>query len=216
MKKKVTHILLGLTFALLWSGAATAATSSTTGSKTSKAALLKGNLRQLWVEHVIWTRNVVFCIVDELPGKEQAVNRLLQNQVDIGQVLVPYYGQEIGSRLASLLQTHVNIGAEVMQAAKTGRNLEESNTTHRWEENADAIATFLCNNNRHWNLAEMKDMMQLHLQLTFDEVKFRIAKDYIGDVVAFDRIQVEILKMSDMIAVGILRQFPKQFKAGAN
>ena len=49
------------------------------------AAMLKTNMRKVWEDHVIWTRNVIFCLVDGLPGTDQAVKRLLQNQVDIQQ-----------------------------------------------------------------------------------------------------------------------------------
>ena len=40
---------------------------------------LKTSMRKLWEEHVMWTRNVILCIVDDVPGTEQAVKRLLQN-----------------------------------------------------------------------------------------------------------------------------------------
>src|ERR1017187_8854626 len=67
------------------------------------ATTLKTNMRKLWEDHVIWTRNVILCLVDELPGTDQAVKRLLQNQVDIGNVIKPYYGEEAGKQLTVLL-----------------------------------------------------------------------------------------------------------------
>lgn len=37
---------------------------------------LKSNMRMLWVEHTMWIRNLILCLVDELPGKEQAIKRI--------------------------------------------------------------------------------------------------------------------------------------------
>src|ERR1035437_5632774 len=64
---------------------------------------LKTNMRKLWEDHVTWTRNVILCLVDELPGVDQAVKRLMQNQTDIGNAIKPYYGEEAGKKLTEML-----------------------------------------------------------------------------------------------------------------
>jgi hypothetical protein len=71
--------------------------SSTTTSGVSDAAIqLKDAMDKLWEDHVTWTRNVILCLVDGVPGADQAVNRLMQNQVDIGNAIKPYYGMMPG------------------------------------------------------------------------------------------------------------------------
>lgn len=172
---------------------------------------LRTNMRTLWVEHVGWTRQVILCIVDDLPGKDQAVKRLLENQVDLGNALKPYYGNEAGDKLTSLLNPHISIAAEVVTAAKSGDTVVLAETTKRWYANADEIALFLSTANPNWELAEMKTMMNDHLQLTIDQVEARVEKDYDADVVAYDKVQEEVMKMSDMLTDGITNQFPEKF-----
>ncbi len=173
---------------------------------------LKADMRMLWEDHVVWTRNVILCITDGLPGTDQAVKRLLQNQTDIGNAIKPYYGEEAGNKLTALLTPHITIAAEVVKAAKAGNTAVLDEANKRWYANAEEISVFLCNANPKWNLEEMKMMMNDHLKLTTDEAVQRIKKDYDADVIAYDKVHQEILMMSDMLAEGILKQFPEKFK----
>jgi hypothetical protein len=181
----------------------------------NNAERLRMNMRKLWEDHVTWTRNVILCIADELPGSEQAVKRLLQNQDEIGNAIKPFYGEEAGKKLTDLLYTHIKVAAEVVKAAKAGdtKTLETVNKT--WFANADDISGFLSLANPNWKLADMKMMMDEHLKLTTDEAVQRIKKDYDSDVIAYDKVHDEILKMSDMLTDGIIKQFPDKFRTAA-
>jgi hypothetical protein len=172
---------------------------------------LKLAMRKLWEDHVVWTRNVIFCLVDRLPGKDQAVNRLLQNQFDLGNAIKPYYGEEAGKKLTDLLSPHITIAAEVVNAAKANNTAALDEANKKWYANADEISEFLSKANPNWGLEEMKMMMHEHLKLTTDEAVQRIKKDYDADVIAYDKVHDAILKMSDMLADGIVKQFPEKF-----
>jgi hypothetical protein len=175
-------------------------------------AELRMDMRTLWQDHVMWTRNVILCIVDDLPGSDQAVTRLLANQTAIGNAIMPFYGEDAGKQLTKLLSTHIVLAAEVVKAAK----IAEANTLQeadaKWVANSNEIAVFLSKANPYWKLADFKIMMLDHLSLTKQEAIQRIKKDYDGDVIAYDDVNREILKMSDMLTEGILKQFPKKFK----
>lgn len=185
-------------------------------ASTTNATILKMDMRKLWEDHITWTRNVIFCLVDELPGTDQAVKRLLKNQVNIGDAVKPYYGEETGKRLTELLYEHINIAAEVIKVAKEGNALALDEANIRWSANSDEISEFLCKANPNWNLADMKMMMADHLKLTTDEVIQRIKKNYDADVVAYDKVHDEILKIADMISDGIIKQFPEKFTTITN
>jgi hypothetical protein len=174
---------------------------------------LKTNMRKLWEDHVTWTRNVIFNIMDDLPGTDDAVKRLLKNQDDIGDAIKPYYGAEASKKLTDLLHTHITQAADLLKAAKTDNKTAFDETNKKWKQNADEIATFLSSANKNWKLDEMKKMMQDHLRLTTDEAVARKKKDYSADVAAYDKVHDEILEMSDMLTMGIVKQFPEKFKS---
>jgi len=172
---------------------------------------LRSAMHKLWEDHVVWTRNVIFCMVDNLPGGDQATQRLLQNQDDIGNAVKAYYGADAGTRLSTLLREHIMIAADVIKAAKVNNKEALDKANKAWFDNADAISAFLSGANTNWPLGDMKMMMHDHLKLTTDEVVARIKKDYDGDIKAYDKVHEEILKMSDMLTDGIVKQFPDKF-----
>jgi len=178
---------------------------------TSKAFELKTNMRKLWEDHVTYTRNVICCLVDGLPGKDQALKRLMKNQDDIGDAIKPYYGDDAGKKLTGLLHSHIAISADVVNAAMVNDNAALDDANKRWTANADSISEFLGGANPNWNVSDLKSMMHDHLKLTTNEAVARIKKDYDGDVDAYDKVHDEILKMADMLTDGIVKQFPEKF-----
>ncbi len=177
----------------------------------NKSHELKIDMNKLWEDHVTWTRNVILCLVDGLPGADQAVKRLMQNQVDIGNAVKPYYGDDAGNKLTELLKAHIAISADVVKSAKAGNKSTLDSANKKWYANADEISAFLSKANPNWGLADIQMMMNDHLKLTTDEAVHRIKKDYDADIVAYDKVHEEILKMSAMLADGIIKQFPEKF-----
>jgi hypothetical protein len=167
----------------------------------------------LWEDHVTWTRIFIISVTSDLPDADAAAQRLLQNQVDIGNAIKPLYGDEAGEQLTALLNDHILIAADLLAAAKTGDTAKFQDANERWYENADQIAVFLNSANpKHWSLAEMQSMMSMHLDLTLEEASARLNGDWAGDVAAYDKVPHEILQMAHMLTKGIIAQFPKAFK----
>ena len=180
-------------------------------NNTSKGDQLRMAMHKLWEDHIVWTRNVILNIMDDLPGTDQAVNRLLQNQDDIGNAVKPFYGEAGGKELTRLLREHITVAADLLKAAKAGNNSVFEATNKKWIANADEISGFLNKANPNWKLEDMKKMMHDHLTLTTEEAVARLKKDYAADVKAYDKVHDEILMMADMLTDGIVKQFPGKF-----
>lgn len=183
------------------------------GALALSAPEFRGDMRKLWEDHVTWTRLYIVSAVADLPDKGAAAQRLLQNQVDIGNAVKPFYGDAAGAKLSALLKDHILIAVELIDAAKAGDAAKKDAAAKRWDANADDIATFLSGANpKHWPLAEMKKMMHDHLALTTTEVVSRLQKNWAADIAAYDKVHEQILKMADMLSSGIISQFPDKFK----
>jgi hypothetical protein len=179
---------------------------------TAKELSLRSTMDRLWEEHVMWTRLAIISLTTNAPDTQATVARLLRNQADIGNAVKPFYGAAAGKQLTALLREHILIAADLIGVAQTGDQAGVSSQQARWTKNADEIATFLSKANpRYWKLGEMKTMMHNHLRLTTDEVVARLKQDWPADVKAFDRVEREILQMSDMLSDGLVAQFPTRF-----
>ena len=177
-----------------------------------KLQAFNSEMRVLWSDHALWTRNVIINIVDDMPGTDQAVGRLLKNQEDIGDAIKPYYGETGGAGLTALLKEHIVIAADLLIAAKTN-NMESFNTAHTlWYANGNDIAAYLNTANPdHFPLSEWQEMMKVHLDLTLEEATARLQGDYEADVEAYDKVYAELMMMADMLSEGIALQFPEKF-----
>jgi hypothetical protein len=183
------------------------------GKVRTRELEFRNAMRQLWEDHITWTRLFIVSFAADLPSTDATAQRLLRNQDDIGDAIKPFYGEAAGEQLSALLRDHILIAVEVLDAAKRGDTeaFEDANT--RWYANGDDIAAFLnAANPRSWPLHEMQHMMKEHLDLTLQEASAHLSGDYETDIATYDLIHEQILEMADMLSVGIIQQFPKRFK----
>ena len=180
---------------------------------TKKAVALRTDMRKLWEDHITWTRLAIISLESGTPDTEATVSRLLQNQTDIGNAVKPFYGNAAGDELTRQLRSHILIAADVIAAAKGGDSAKLADAQVRWIQNADDIAKVLNSvNPRYWKLPVLKAEMQMHLDLTTEEAVARLKGDWTGDVAAYDKVHQHILHMSDLLADGLIKQFPKRFR----
>jgi len=188
-----------------------AARTSDTTPSVSRAAFHDA-MRQLWEDHITWTRLYIVSAAAGLPDAEQTAGRLLKNQADIGNAIAPFYGAAAGQRLTALLRGHILTAAKLLGAAKGGDTITVNAASVEWSANADSIATFLSSANpRHWPVETLKTAMRMHLKLTLDEATARLQANWAADIAAYDEVHRHILQMADVLSDGIIRQFPGRF-----
>jgi len=178
---------------------------------TQSVVGLREDMRRLWEEHIMYTRNFIISSLGGLEDTGKVADRLLRNQDDIGNAIKPIYGEEAGKKLSGLLREHILIAADIVAAAKSGDNDGVAKGQKRWLRNADDIASFLSSANPAWPDQTLKDMLYVHLALTTTEVVSRIKKDWTSDIEAYDKGQAHMLMFADVLTDGIVKQFPGKF-----
>jgi hypothetical protein len=180
-------------------------------SNVAKQYAFRAAMRELWEDHVVWTRQVIVAIIAGTPDTDAALARLLRNQADIGNAIKPFYGEAAGDQLTTLLREHIVIAGTLLTTAKSGDADAFAAAKTDWYRNGDEIARFLASANPNWPLADMQAAMNGHLDTTLAEAVARLNGNWEGDVAAYDAVHQHILHMADTLSDGIIAQFPAAF-----
>jgi hypothetical protein len=209
----VTAVALCASLPAAWPTVSSAQAPARAGgaAQSASAVSLKQDMRKLWTDHVVWTRDYIIAAVGDQPGATAAANRLMKNQEDIGNAVATFYGAPAGQQLTTLLKEHITIAVDLIKAAKAGDKAGQQQADSRWQQNAVQIADLLSKANPNWPKDTLADLMKKHLSTTTNEVVARLNKDWDADVRAFDEVHEHILHMADALSDGIVKQFPDKF-----
>jgi len=172
---------------------------------------LKAAFRDLWIDHIIYTRNFIISYLAGLPDTNIVSARLLKNQEDIGNAIKPFYGSAAGITLTDLLKGHIVGAVDLLKAAKNNNSTGAATAEKKWYENADRIAAFFADANPSWSKQDLMTMLHNHLALTKSEAVARLTGNYKNDIASFDKIHTQAMMMSDALVNGIIKQFPDKF-----
>jgi hypothetical protein len=219
MKKMVFIIALLSFFNIICISAQTISSASNktsfypvSGSACTKSACgARQAMRFLWKDQAIYTRNYIISSLANLEDTEAVTQRLLQNQVDIGNGIKPYYGEDAGNKLTELLKQHVMITLQAVNATKTGNSKDLTEAQKSWKQNINDLASFLSGINPNWNKKNLTAILEKYLQLTSGEILSRLNKDWNSDLSMFNKAEEQIIMLSDYISDGIIKQFPEKF-----
>ena len=178
---------------------------------TASYKVLNANMRKLWSDHMQWTYSTVDAFFNNPDGLNGPLNRLLQNQKDIGAAIIPYYGEDAGGQLTKLLTDHITGAVPVLTAAKEGNNEALTTALNDWYKNAQDIADFLANANPNWKQEDMRHMMKTHIDQTTEYAVDLLQKDYSKAIKVFDEANEHMLMITDDLSEGIAKQFPEKF-----
>jgi len=206
-------VVAALTLVPMASAPAFAQANASNSAKPTRSAY-HDEWRKLWEDHITWTRVVIMGILDELPGTNTYVGRLLENYEDMEAALTPYYGDQAGV-LGDLIKDHLVIAAELVTAANNGDTAAFNDAKARWYDNANQIAVQMNTMNpQFWPLDETRTMWTAHLDATLDEATAHLTGDFTAEVAAYDRVHDMALDMADFISAGVIHQFPQKFNGG--
>ena len=188
------------------------ATSTQANVNPDKELALHSAMQQLWAQHMEWTYATVDAFFHDQKALAPTLNRLLANQGDIGAAIVPYYGQAAGDKLTKLLTAHINGAVPVLQAAQAGDKPELNKALAAWYANAKDIADFLsAANPENWPQSATEPMLKTHITQTTAYSVDLLKGDYAKAIKAYDKAEQHMFMLADVLAKGLIVQFPQRF-----
>ena len=208
----VAALIVGAGVGYVYGAKNVPAAAPTTPATSAKSVMLHSAMRKLWEDHITWTRLYIIEASEGLKGANDTAARLLKNQEDIGNAIKPFYGEDAGNQLTTLLKQHVAGAVDVLAAAKSGNAAKLATAKAAWYSNGEAIATFLSGANPNsWPLENMKQGMNMHLDLTLNEAVDELTDKYGKSVEDYDKVHEHILGLADLLSDGVVAQFPDKF-----
>jgi hypothetical protein len=190
---------------------------SQAAANPAKVAGLKMALRDLYINHIFWVRDLV---VSTRLGEKAAVKEAdeygLNNAKAIGQSITPFYGQAAGEKFVTLFVGHYS-GVKAYMNAAFANNFKGNATLKkaaldRLTKNANDIAVFVSSANPNLPKGTVYGLFVTHAQQHIKSIDATAKRDWAGEADMWDPMVKHVYTLSDALADGIAKQFPDKFQ----
>lgn len=193
----------------------TPATVPTQGPADAEAQIgLSNAMRDLWTDHMFWTYATVDAFFNNTAELEANLNRLLANQIEIGNAIKPFFGDAAGDQLGALLTEHIQLAVPVLTAAQEGDSAALDTALADWYQNAADVAEFVSAAGPDaWPLEVTEPMLKGHIDSTVIYATALLEGDFPAAIAEFDKANDHMMMLAEALAAGIISQFPDQFQS---
>ncbi|HET6628322.1 MAG TPA: hypothetical protein VFG91_00945 [Woeseiaceae bacterium] len=182
---------------------------------TAKASLAdtKAALRDVWIGHIFWVRNVVDA---RFEGNEKAAKvaeqQVVANAREIAGAIEPFYGEEASEKLFELLAGHWGAISDYLDATRADSKSDQDAAFQRLVDNADAIAEFLAGANPNWPVDTLRSLLTAHGSHHVQQIQQFDAGEFEEEAKTWAMMTDNVYVIADALAEGIARQFPDKFR----
>ena len=173
------------------------------------AAQAQDALRDLWVGHVFWVRNVVTeTLAGNVPAATAAEGQVVANAKAIAGAIEPFYGKAASEKLFGQLAGHYGAIKEWLLAKdKAGQDA----AFKKLVANAEEIATFLSSANPNLPKDTLRGLLLAHGGHHVQQIKQLRDKDYAAEAQTWQQMTRHMYVIADALAGALHKQFPAKF-----
>lgn len=169
-------------------------------------------LRDLWVGHVFWVREVVRDLAAQDAGAaEVAESKVVENAQAIAAAIEPFYGQPATDRLFELLAGHYGAVKAHATATLAGDRGDAQKAFKSLAANANEIGEFLSGANPHLPKSELTSMLLAHGGHHVTQNEQITRKDWKGEARTWEEMKIHVYAISDALVSALAQQFPEKF-----
>jgi hypothetical protein len=169
-------------------------------------------LRDLWVGHVFWVRNVVVeTFAGNQPAAAAAEQEVVANAKQIAAAIEPYYGQAASEKLFGLLAGHYGAVRQYLDATVAGGKGTQDAAIKSLSDNATEIARFLSGANPNLPFDTLNGLLLAHGGHHVQQIQQVQSKHYAQEAQTWDAMKRHMYVIADALAGAIAKQFPRQF-----
>jgi hypothetical protein len=173
-------------------------------------------LRDLWVGHVFWVRNVVSASVGHNKAAAAAAEQeVVANARAIAAAIEPFYGKAASDQLFSLLAGHYGAIKHYMEATLAKSAAGQDKALKAVTANADEIARFLSAANPNLPYDAVLAMLAAHGGHHVAQIKQLNAHQYAEEAQTWEAMKGHMYALADTLTGALAAQFPAKFAVAA-
>ena len=181
-------------------------------SPSPKVAATQAALRDLWVGHVFWVRNVAVATMNkDAVAAKVAEAQVVANAKQIAGAIEPFYGKPAGDKLFTLLAGHWGGIKAHIEATAKGDAKAQAAALEQALKNGDEIATFLSDANPNLPKATLLALLSAHVAHHAQQNQQLHDKKYADEAKTWDAMRGHMYVIADALGDGIAKQFPAKF-----
>jgi hypothetical protein len=169
-------------------------------------------LRDLWVGHVFWVRNVVVStFAGNQPAAAAGEQEAVANAKQIAAAIEPYYGKAASEKLFGLLAGHYGAVKQYLEATVAGSKDKQDAAYTNLSGNASEIARFLSGANPNLPFDTLNGLLLAHGGHHIQQIRQVQGKQYAQEAQTWEAMKSHMYVIADALAGAIAKQFPRQF-----
>jgi hypothetical protein len=185
------------------------ATNQPRSGKTSQTAAA---LRDLWVGHIFWVRNVSIAIFNtNVAAMKAAEGQAVSNAQSIAATIEPFYGAVAKEVFFKLLAGHYGAVKAYLVATASGDASAQANATQSLTSNAEEIAVFLSKANPYLQKDALHSLLLAHGGHHIRQIQELKDRKYDAEAKTWEDMKDHIYQIADATADALAKQFAKDF-----
>lgn len=179
-----------------------------------KLHALNSALRDLWIGHVFWVRNVVTArLAGDAAAESAAEQQVVANAKAIAGAFEPFYGEAARDKLFGLLAGHYGAVKDYLDATVAKNASGQSAATDKLLANAKEIAVFLHGANPNLPAEAVDGLLQAHGGHHIAQIQELQRKDFAAEAKTWADMTQHMYVIADALGAAVAKQFPDKFAA---
>lgn len=169
-------------------------------------------LRDLWLGHIFWVRNVSVAAIDKNDSAIKAAEQqAVANAQAIAASIEPFYGAAAKDKFFKLLAGHYGAVKAYLIATVAGDAPAQAKATQSLTSNADEIATFLSNANPYLPKGAVQGLLLAHGGHHIQQIQQLKDGKYEAEAQTWEEMKKHVYQIADATADALAKQFAKKF-----
>jgi hypothetical protein len=191
---------------------AAAKVTTSQSSRSERISETAALLRDLWLEHIFWVRNVSLAAFDknDEAGKTAELQAVANAQA-IATTIEPFYGVAAKETFFKLLAGHYGAVKTYLVATLESSAPAQSNATQWLTSNANEIAAFLSKANPHLPKATLGSLLLAHGGHHIQQIQQLKDRNYDAEAQTWKEMKDHVYQIADATTDALAKQFASKF-----